>query len=410
MNQIQAKVLQHLLDSYENSKTFLEKNKVSQNFSIYVGRLFPRYNDDSEYDLFCHVNESLKELEDLSFVFLEREKNGVLKKVVLNLDKLNECYKVLGRISRKEEQARITELWDKLRQECQGTDGKLQPLWDYIEVQKGRMADNKNIEYYEQDMEDYSELLKLTVAALSNEQEMFIRTFSIQLFADSKRLEQLTPRLKALLFCYGEYDDKDSVLEECGIVQTPTYIMLKGNARLQLGTQSIDLSQIEGDMALSTSSIKELQQIEVFGERIVTIENLTTFHEYPADGDFVIYLGGFHNKVKREFLLFLFKQNSYKEYRHFGDIDAGGFYILEHLKRKTGISFMSLMMDREVLKVYQESTMPLTANDRRRLQALYDELTRQVTDGTAVEDYRATLVYMLEQNCKLEQEVVEISK
>ena len=67
---------------------------------------------------------------------------------------------------------------------------------------------------------------------------------------------------------------------------------------------------------------------------------------------------------------------------------------------------MSLLMDRKVLEEYRESTLPLTANDRRRLQALYDELTRQVAEGTAVEDYRDTLAYMLEQGCKLEQEVV----
>lgn len=406
MNQIQVKVLQHLLDLYEKSKTFLAINKVSQSFSVPVGRLFPRYKDDSEYDLFCRVNESLEELESFSYVFLEREKNGTLKKALLNQDKLDECYKALGRTPRKEEQARIAELWDELCPECQRRDGRLQPLWDYIEAQKGRMAGNKNIEYYEQDLEDYRDLLKLAAAALSNDQEIFIRTLSIQLFADSKRLEQLVPRLKALLFRYGEYGEKDSVLEECGIVQTPTYVMMKGNARLHLGAQKIDLSQLEGDLALSTSSLKELQQVEVLGERVVTIENLTTFHEFPSGSDFVVYLGGFHNKVKREFLLFLYKQNSQKEYRHFGDIDAGGFYILEHLKRKTGISFMSLMMDRKVLEEYRESTLPLTANDRRRLQALYDELTRQVAEGTAVEDYRDTLVYMLEQGWKMEQEVV----
>ncbi len=222
MNQIQVKVLQHLLDLYEKSKTFLEINKVSQSFSVPVGRLFPRYNDDSEYDLFCHVNESLVELESLSFVFLEREKNGTLKKAVLNQDKLDECYKALGRTPRKEEQARIAEFWDELYLECRKTEGRLQPLWDYIEAQKERMAGNKNIEYYEQDLEDYRDLLKLAAAALSNEQETFIRTLSIQLFSDSKRLEQLAARLKALLFRYGEYGDKDSVLEECGIVQTPT--------------------------------------------------------------------------------------------------------------------------------------------------------------------------------------------
>ena len=114
--------------------------------------------------------------------------------------------------------------------------------------------------------------------------------------------------------------------------------------------------------------------------RVVTIENLTSFHEYIPDGDFVVYLGGFHNKVKREFLCFLFEQNPEKEYRHFGDIDAGGFYILEHLKRKTGIPFLSLYMDTKILQIYRESTMPLTTGDRKRLHALYDELQEKIAE------------------------------
>lgn len=68
----------------------------------------------------------------------------------------------------------------------------------------------------------------------------------------------------------------------------------------------------------------------------------TSFHDYSAEDDFVVYLGGFHNKVKRDFLLYLYQWNPEKEYRHFGDIDAGGFYILEHLKKETGIPFRSL--------------------------------------------------------------------
>ena len=114
------------------------------------------------------------------------------------------------------------------------------------------------------------------------------------------------------------------------------------------------------------------------------------------------------NKVKREFLCFLFELNPKKEYRHFGDIDAGGFYILEHLKRKTGIPFLSLYMDRKILQIYRESTMPLTTADRKRLHALYDDLQEKIADGTAAEDYGDTLAFMLEKNCKLEQEVVEV--
>lgn len=35
-------------------------------------------------------------------------------------------------------------------------------------------------------------------------------------------MEQLAPRLEALLYQYGEFQEKGAVLEECGIVHTPT--------------------------------------------------------------------------------------------------------------------------------------------------------------------------------------------
>lgn len=408
MNQIQKKVLQSLLDTYEKSKTFTETNKVNQSFGISVAKIFPRYKDDAEYDFFCDVNESLQELERLSLVHLLK-RNGVIQKAVLNPERLDECYKALGRIPRKEEQAAIAKIWDEIISENQIGKENLQPLWEYLRAQRERIKNNKNVEFYEHDENDYRDLLKLTAAALTNEQEVFIRTLSIRLFADSKRLESLAPRMEALLFRYGEYEEKESVLEECGIVRTPTYVMIKGNARICLGAQEIDLSEMEGDLALSTATIKGLKWVEVLGERVVTIENLTSFHEYISGKDFVVYLGGFHNKVKREFLRFLYEQNSEKEYRHFGDIDAGGFYILEHLKRKTGIPFRSLFMDTKVLQAYGGSTVPLTSNDRKRLQALYNELQQKAAEGKPMEDYRDTLAFMLEKDCKLEQETVNVS-
>lgn len=408
MNQIQKKVLQSLLDTYEKSKTFMETNKVNQSFGISVAKIFPRYKDDAEYDFFCDVNESLQELERLSLVHLLK-RNGVIQKAVLNLERLDECYKTLGRIPRKEEQAAIVKIWDEIISENQTGKENLQPLWEYLRAQRERIKNNKNVEFYEHDENDYRDLLKLTAAALSNEQEIFIRTLSIRLFADSKRLERLAPRMEALLFRYGEYEEKESVLEECGIVRTPTYVMIKGNAQICLGAQKIDLSEIEGDLALSTATIKGLKWVEVLGGRVVTIENLTSFHEYISGEDFVVYLGGFHNKVKREFLCFLYEQNPEKEYRHFGDIDAGGFYILEHLKRKTGIPFRSLFMDTKVLQTHGGSTVPLTPNDRKRLQALYDELQQKAAEGKPMEDYRDTLAFMLEKDCKLEQETVNVT-
>lgn len=63
MDKIQAAVLNKLLDQYEQSKTFLGQNKVNQSFDVKIGKVYPKYKDDAEYDFFREVNASLKELE-----------------------------------------------------------------------------------------------------------------------------------------------------------------------------------------------------------------------------------------------------------------------------------------------------------------------------------------------------------
>lgn len=406
MNKIQVRVLECLLDSYEKSKTFQGENQVNQSFSVNLRKLFPKYYDDAEYEYFCQVNDAMEELQKTSMVFLEYEKNGVLRKVKLNTDSLDACYCFLERLPRKQEQEELAALWQRIMPN--EADERLTPLKRYIEAQLVRIEKNQNIEYYSHDMEEYQKLLLLAEAVLKNREEIFIRNFSIQFFHDSKSMEKVRSKLNALLYQYGDFLEKDFVLEECGIVSTPTYVTMKGNGILALGEQKIDLSRMHGDIALSTKSLKELKDIRVLGKRVVTIENLTTFHDYPAEDDFVIYLGGFHNKIKRDFLMYLSEKNPEKEYRHFGDIDAGGFYILEHLKRKTGIGFRSLYMGPDILRQYKNDVKPLTGTDRERLMRLKDILNQRKDQGGSFEDYSDVLGYMLTNNCKLEQEAIKL--
>lgn len=403
-DQLQKKVLERLLDSYEKSKTFQGRNQVKQSFSVQIGKLFPRYEDDAEYDYFCQVNEAMEELCAAALIHVEYERDGVLKKVVLNSDRLADCYAYLGRTSRKQEQEAMVAIWKELSEKPSADC--LTPLARYIAAQYLRIERNQNVEYYSHNQEEYRALLKAAEAVLENREEIFIRNFSIKVFHDSKRMEQLASKLSSLLYQYGEFQEKEAVLEECGIVHTPTYVMLKGNVELTLGGQKIDLSLLQGDIALSTESLKELRDISVLGVRVVTVENLTSFHDYPAREDCVIYLGGFHNQVKRDFLLYLYERNRDKEYRHFGDIDAGGFYILEHLKRKTGIAFRSMCMDIGTLQKYWRDKKLLTGSDRKRLMQLKEEINGRKGQETETEDYGDVIDFMLENNCKLEQEAV----
>ena len=81
---------------------------------------------------------------------------------------------------------------------------------------------------------------------------------------------------------------------------------------------------------------------------------------------------------------------------HFGDIDAGGFYILQHLRNKTGIEFVPYCMDMKTLKENLQYTKKLTENDKKRLSAL------------AETEFGETVEFMLEHNCKLEQEAMDL--
>ena len=398
-NDIQSKTVHSLLDKYEKSKTFLGENQVKQKFTRHISELFPKYNDDAEYDYFCDVNDALKELQRMGLILLRFQRGDIVESVELNLQQLEQCYAFVDRASRKEEHDWVLEAMSQF-QGCAVLD-------KYFEAQRSKIAKNQKIEYFDGKKQEFVDMLRLVKLICENEEEQFVRDFSVSHFGDSKRVEALANKVQALMYQYGEYQDKDTVLEECGIVKTPTYVCLKGNGRITLGGQIIHLTQLIGDIALSTTSLKELDSIEVLGNRVVTVENLTTFHDYNGVEDFVIYLGGFHNTTKRKFLMYLFEQNRNKEYMHFGDIDAGGFYIYEHLKMKTGIPFKTLCMNVDVLKKYSSQTKALTQSDTKRIESLLKKLDYKHKDSNVLdEDYREVLQYMLKNNCKLEQEAI----
>ncbi len=388
VSKIQQKTLNKLLDKYEKSKTFLETNKVNQTFSKLITELFPKYGDDAEYDFFCEVNEALEELQARKLIGLQYKRGNVLHKVCLNTEQLKECYSYVDRKPKKDENAWFENVW-KSFESCE-------VLKKYIENQRTLLGKNYQIEYYNGNHTDYIDMLTLVQALVDNDNEVYIRDFSMKLFSDSKRLEQLSSAVSALLFSYGDYQEKENVLEECGVVRTPTYVCMKGMGRLLFAEQEIDLWKLPGDIALSTNTLQGIQQVCVDCEHVITIENLTSFHDFSKENTLAIYLGGFHNKTKRDFLKLLYRQNPHKIYRHFGDIDAGGFYILEHLRRKIGIPFVTLGMDIDTIQRYQEKSKPLTENDRKRLIKLAETYP----------EHQQIIHYMLQYNCKLEQEAV----
>mgnify|MGYP000182477475 CR=1 FL=1 len=396
------KLLDALLNRYEESVSFTGNNKVSQNISIRPEKLFPAYADDSQYEVFENVNAAVCELEKMELVKVKRLKNGVVEKLILALDKLDEAYAVLGRTPKKDIHRQLKDLWEDLLDELnkEQYDPFYPMLSSYVEKQKERISKNKQIEYFEGDITEYKKLLRAIHEIVNNEKEQFVRDFSVRLFGDSKKLKQYEDKIRAFLYEYGESSEREVSLEEYGIVKTPTYVAIKGEAILYIGGQKLDLSRLNGDISLSTITMEQVEHIDITAKKVVTIENLTSFHTFNVKDFFAIYLGGYHNNAKRQFLSKVYESNPDKEYYHFGDIDAGGFYIYEHLLRKSKIPFKPLAMDLETLIKNKAAWKELSQNDRNRIKALLKKASS--------ESYKDVLLFMLDNNCKLEQEAVVI--
>ena len=389
---IEFKILNELLDLYEKSKTFLGENKNHQTFKVTVSKLFPKYDDDSEFALYKEINQNLDIIREKGFITFKPERSGKIHSVSLEENAIEQVYKYINRTPKAEVNNQLMRLWDNFEDL---PEEPFSPLLAYINEQQIRVSSNKSIQFFDGSFTYYEDLINATKTVLSNQNEIFIRELSVKLFNNSKRLEAIENIVRSLLYKYGEYDDKETVLEEHNIIKTPTYVMVKGKGILHCG-ETIDLSKLKGDIGLSTQTLKDLSSIELNGATVITIENLTNFHKYQSDNELVIYLGGFHNSIKRDFIKLVAKCNPESIFKHFGDIDAGGFYILEHLKKKTEINFIPHNMDINTLDNNKDHWIKLTENDRNRLYSLNEKTT----------SYKETIDFMLKNNCKLEQEAI----
>ncbi len=384
-------ILNTLLDQYENSKSFIGANKQKQSFSKKIEDLFPEYLDEAQYEVFSEVNAKAALLEQEGLIAVKRNKRGkidtdIISSFSLNLKSLDDAYKAVGRKPKAEKNEEIIELLEKFKE-------KTSLLHDFCSEQIDRIKTNKKPQY-SNDLTRLEQILKVLAEVESVEEETFIRNFSVRVLGDSKAFKEIQTAVVSILCEYGDYSDKDHVLQDLNIVNNPGYVYVKGNGKITISGQTIDLSLLDGDMGISSALLDNVDKVNVSATKIITIENLTTFYSYNDPDVFVIYLGGYHNSIRRKFICKLYTDNPGKKYYHYGDIDAGGISILLDLRKKTGVPFEPIYMDVDTLKKNLGYTKRLTENDRNRLEKLRGK------------GFDSVISYMLENNCKLEQEAL----
>ncbi|WP_418752630.1 Wadjet anti-phage system protein JetD domain-containing protein [Frisingicoccus sp.] len=393
----QREVLSALLDKYESSKTYKGENRVQQSFSMTPDVILKEYDSDfADVEKVHLFEEKLDELEKEGFIRLQK-KGTVIRKILLNPEYISNCYDILGREDKNERIRRQILFYE-------GYMGKSPVLTKFCAEQIHLLKLGRKPEYSPEVAE---ELLPLCLFILQNDQELLERELSIVRFGDSKRFEKtFRTRVCRILQKYGDYagllegiDEKREmeqiILGEHNICSNPSYLYIKGNATLTFrNLPPVEIS-LDTPTAYSSESLQRLERIEIHCSKLMTVENLTSFNRMKEGGYFYLFLSGYHNTAKQHLLIRIAEQNKGMRWFHFGDFDPDGFLIIEHLKKKTGIDFRPVHMGLNELEKYRKYGRPMNENDRKKAETLMDR-------GMYMEEMR----FMLEQNCKIEQEIV----
>ena len=401
----EERILQTLLDSYERSRLSRGENEVAVHIAFPITpKTMPIYFDENSL-AYEEIHGTAGHLEEMGYtcsVWKGGKKNHILQKIVLCDEKVDEIYRHLGRVPEKQMQQAQLAVLQELKTECSTPVARNFICWLMKRLEQGKtVKEYLNLD----DTEGSRRLIRAIHKIETNQKEIYIREFSVQCFGDSKELEKKSGLIGKIFRRFSddmEDMDNDVILAEYGIYRTPNYVYVKGSGRLRIGTPEaydIDLRSLRQGIGLSGEDLDGLEwKVDVSVKRIITIENLTTFFRWEEPDSVLIYLGGYHNAVRRKFLQKLYQVFPEAEYFHFGDIDVGGFEIYEDLCRRTGIPFTTYKMGISELEQYEQYTRELTENDRKRMDSLLN--------SEAYENVWPILRYMKEHRKKLEQESI----
>ena len=399
---IQKQILQKLLTKYESSKTYNGTNLVVQNFSIKPSDIFKEYEKDStDINIIEDFEKQCKLLESEGLIQLDWKYERISKIISIateeNWNKIRILLGVKDKNTRlKEEIAFYSSVIEKT------SSHKI--IKDFCKTQIERLHGGKLAEY---SLEDANNIIALLSFILQNKNEILERELSISVLANSKTWESkyktkvLRILKKSRYFdtlienCVDEKEVNKVILEECNIFANPSYVYFKGSGTIFFENGTVTKTCSEIPFAISSASIEKINSFEITDSKIMTVENLTSFNRINNSDTFYIFLSGYHNSAKQNFLKKIYSQNAEKEYFHFGDIDPDGFYILENLRSKTSIPFKPYKMGISELEKYSDYTKTLEENDILKAKALIDK-----------GHHKEIMEYMLKHNQKLEQEII----
>jgi hypothetical protein len=412
-----ASILHDLLDAYERRRPRSTAPVRSIRFSL-VRTSLPGYHSQIDPSPRQTANEQLQQLERLGLVkldWLRGETGHLLTAVTLVPERAEALFAWLGRTPQAAHRARLIDLL--LGERFRFADWRLTAIQHCIEQLK---TDKSPAPFSLTDDEFNRDLLTALAALDQLTEETPYRVFSVRVFNDSKRFEQLIGGL-CTLARRGHLDwrawSHDAILRELNLTANPTHLYLHGAWRLiDDAGQSISLGEFYPSVGLPAAQAHRLRQVTVDAGQVLCVENPTTFYELirhpdaslakvpkPSQGSLAaICLWGNPSPACRHLLRCLVADLPDDiPLRVWADIDYGGLNILAQLREQVSPRFAPHYMDVETLEAHAAWAHPLTPGDARNLNRLMGR--------ASLIDMRPLITHLLDRGLKLEQEAISLS-
>ncbi len=402
-------ILTRLLNKYEKSKTYLDKNKLNRRILLKLrSSEFPEY-DIENTEIKESINFVIDELYRKGFIeyeWLKHEENNIIDKVWLSMDRIDDIYKDTDRIPKK---TKVNNAITMLREASRN----LSELWirRFLEDMELAIESKRSITPFLPEEPDMIKALfdALRVIDTKGDEEYLERVFSIKCFNDSKFFEKnLKKRLidiikKYLLSGEAEGYPDEEILAQIGIVKVPEQIDFCGEVTGNLDGHYLDFSFFNKGISINSWTVRELANIELKStNRVLFIENKANYIDYifkkRDKGELVIFHGGFYSPVRGLFFKKIYEAcyTEKIEFYHWGDIDAGGFKIFNRLKHNIIPGLKPYLMDREafISKKYYWMTF-----DEK-----YSNILKEMMGKEDFKEFHNVIELMLKEKARLEQE------
>lgn len=396
----EEKLLTYLVENYRKSKKDSGDNKTNRRTQVKPEKLYKKYNaNDGDFEEISKLNQAVEHLSKLGFINSVSETFGTQIQCIYLVDeKIVEIEQYLankyGYISKDMQLKKLQALVECYQDASSICKKECDILAEFIESRKVP----KNID-------ELDDVLKAVAFIEKNQEQLYIREASMKVYGDSKFFENTTLQPVCNMLrkhsnrAFGDDEMLDEVLLDYHIAKEPQKLCIKGKAIINISGKEVDISGFSGGVEFLASDLVHIQSIKLIAPEFMTIENRTSYLRYHKDDVVAFYLGGYANRYQRDFIKMVYAANADVRYVHFGDIDAGGFWIHRNLCEVTGVDFELFGMSVDELgnRAYASCLHGLTENDRIRLQEL-----------KGVEIYKDVVRYMLENDVKLEQEIVSL--